>query len=110
MLARIGVAVVAGLVLLGRPAAANPWIGSVDMNAACQEQYNDPTAWASWYCCSYTAYDWLCFDASGDVTYGGIDVNAYCHATYGKCTWANPQGGGLDDWACYSLPGYPDDC
>lgn len=87
---------IAGLVLLAAPAAARTWAGSVDMMAACSEQYGG--GWTATLSGS-SGSDWHCTDSSGNTK--DINVDAYCSTTYGNAAYADPQGGGAYDCGCY---------
>jgi len=76
MLAPSGIfGVVASLILLAAPASARTWAGSVNMQAACQEQYANSSEQA--ILSGSGAYDWYCYDPNTGNT-GGINVDEYC--------------------------------
>lgn len=81
---------------LAMPVVARTWAGSVDMEAACSEQYGG--GWTAKLNGS-GANDWNCVDASSNTK--SINVDAYCSETYGNAAYADPQGGGAHDWGCY---------
>ncbi|PSR84023.1 hypothetical protein BD289DRAFT_434946 [Coniella lustricola] len=95
--ARISKAV-AGLVLLARSVTAATYVGGVDMQAACQEQYANSSEQG--ILTGSSAYDWVCYNPSTGAS-GSVDVNEYCQYTYGGSAYADPQGGGAYDWGCY---------
>ncbi|KAE9382095.1 hypothetical protein N431DRAFT_491337 [Stipitochalara longipes BDJ] len=92
--------VVAGLVLLTAKVSADHYVGGVNMQAACQEQYANPSEQA--ILSGSTAFDWWCYDPNGSGNGGAINVNEYCQFTYGGSAYASSQGGGAYDWGCYA--------
>jgi len=99
MLAPSGIlGVVATLVLLAAPASARIWAGSVDLDVACQEQYDNGSEYA--ILTGSDAYGWICYNPKTGSS-GRVDVDVYCAHTYGGNAYADPQGGGPYDWGCY---------
>ncbi|OIW27638.1 kinase-like protein [Coniochaeta ligniaria NRRL 30616] len=92
--------VVVGLILLAAPASARTWAGPVDMQKACQQQY-DAGFTAGLHCntAPCNGYDWRCYDPDKSNEYT-VDVSGYCNRNYNGA-YADPQGGGPYDWGCY---------
>jgi hypothetical protein len=82
MLAPSGIlGVIASVAVLAAPASARgPWAGSVDMNAACSEQYANGQG--GWWAISLgtSAWDWRCTDQFGARE--SVDVTRYCCMSY----------------------------
>jgi hypothetical protein len=95
--------VVAGLALFTASGLASPatdissgwWVSGVDMIDLCHFQYGDgynPEVRGN------DAYAWRC---SHNGIYYGCDIAAWCRHKFGDSAYADPQGGGVNDWACY---------
>jgi len=89
----------AGVVLLAASASADPtWVSGINVQQACDDQWGAGLS-AGFDTDFPSAYSWKCMKGT-DVRLR-VDLDAWCKKHEGADTYADPQGGGPWDWACY---------
>ena len=78
--------------------ASAAYLGGIDMNRACRDQYGNWVAYVSLAGGGCNA--WKCAPASGEATPRGIDTPRACVNQYGTGAYAQCNGGEYD-WGCY---------
>jgi hypothetical protein len=88
--------------LLASPAAADTWLGGLDMHRACKEQYTSGGQGQQYWVADKKGEgrsDWACYSTLYSGQSFSIDINLACKNQHGGgysyCT------SGIYDWSCY---------